>query len=362
MAIKRKTRKAPPKTGILAAPYTSFNDLNNYLRTETDRKDVAGVIRTQMRQDYSGDELRLMLNAPDYFYHFNALPATVILWRQKGLTPVNGWNFDGIMSKFYGEVRDAAEKKAEEPKPIKGMIKTPHELMKEKTERFLAEVEYIVDQYPHQPKFNMYNEMTLVSLAAVSARTVFDYYERLLDELRELVEKRTPDLVEAYDHLSVKERKAYYEFIKELVLDAKKYILAKKATRAIRTPRVKTADRQVAKLQYAKTSDEFKLTSINPMSIIGSMRLYVFNTKTRTVGEYLTQSSKGFQMKGTTLQGWDKERSRQTRLRKPEEGLNMIQTKTPTAIGKWWTTLTTKTNPCNGRINNDTILLRVFDR
>jgi hypothetical protein len=303
-----------------------------------------------------------MLNAPDYFYHFNALPATVILWKQKGLDQPTGWNFDGIMFKFYNEVEAAAYKKLDEVKPPRGMIRTPHELMKQKTSNFIAEVEYLIDLYPHQPTFNMYNEMTLVSLAAVSARVVFDYYERLMDELRELVEKKTPDLVEAYDHLTVKERKAYYEFIKELASDAKKYILAKKATRAIRTPRVKTADRQVAKLQYAKTSDEFKLTSINPMSIIGSMRLYVFNTKTRTVGEYLTQSSKGFQMKGTTLQGWDKERSRQTRLRKPEEGLSMILTKTPTAIGKWWTTLTTKTNSCNGRINNDTILLRVFDR
>ena len=359
---KRKTRKAPPKTGILAAPYTTFNDLNNYLRTETDRKDVAGVIRNQIRQDYTGDKQKLMLNAPEYFYHFNALPATVILWKQKGLDQPTGWNFDAIMFKFYAEVETAAHKKSDEPKSPRGTIRTPHELMKEKTNNFIAEVEYLIDLYPHQPSFNMYNEMTLVSLAAVSARVVFDYYERLMDELRELVEKKTPDLVEAYSHLTVKERKAYYEFIRELVSDAKKYILAKKATRAIRTPRVKTADRQVSKLQYAKTSDEFKLTSINPMSIVGSMRLYVFNTKTRTVSEYLTQSSKGFQMKGTTLQGWDKERSRQTRLRKPEEGLNMIQTKTPTAIGKWWTTLTTKTNPCNGRINNDTILLRVFDR
>lgn len=359
---KRKTRKAPPKTGIAAAPYTTFNDLNNYLRTETDRKDVAGVIRNQIRQDYTGDKQKLMLNAPEYFYHFNALPATVILWKQKGLDQPTGWNFDTIMFKFYAEVETAAWKKSDEPKSPRGTIRTPHELMKEKTNNFIAEVEYLIDLYPHQPSFNMYNEMTLVSLAAVSARVVFDYYERLMDELRELVEKKTPDLVEAYNHLTVKERKAYYEFIRELVSDAKKYILAKKATRAIRTPRVKTADRQVAKMQYAKTSDEFKLTSINPMSIVGSMRLYVFNTKTRTVSEYLTQSSKGFQMKGTTLQGWDKERSRQTRLRKPEEGLNMIQTKTPTAIGKWWTTLTTKTNSCNGRINNDTILLRVFDR
>ena len=113
------------------------------------------------------------------------------LWRQKGLdSTVTGWNFDAIMFKFYNEVEAAAYKKLDEVKPPKGMIKTPHELMKEKTERFLAEVEYIVDQYPHQPSFNMYNEMTLVSLAAVSARAVFDYYERLLDELRELVEKR----------------------------------------------------------------------------------------------------------------------------------------------------------------------------
>ena len=360
---KRKMRKAPAKTGIAAAPYTTFNDLNNYLRTETDRKDVAGVIRNQIRQDFSGDQLKLMLNAPDYFYHFNALPATVILWKQQNLPIPKGYDFDRTMQSFYEELKEGAEKKViESAKPTDRLIKTPHELMKQKTDKFFAEVEYVIDLWPNHPKFNMYNEMTLVSLSAVSARTVFDYYERILDELRELVEKKTPDLIEAYDHLSVKQRKAYYEFMRELVGDAKKYILAKKATRAIRTPRVRTADRQVAKLQYAKTSDEFKLTSINPMSIIGSVRLYVFNTKTRTVSEYLTESPKGFQMKGTTLQGWDKVKSRQTKLRKPDEGLNMVLTKTPTAIGKWWTTLTTKTNPCNGRINNDTILLRVFDR
>ncbi len=360
---KRKMRKAPAKTGIAAAPYTTFNDLNNYLRTETDRKDVAGVIRNQIRQDFSGDQLKLMLNAPDYFYHFNALPATVILWKQQNLPMPKGYDFDRTMQSFYEELKEGAEKKViESAKPTDRLIKTPHELMKQKTDKFFAEVEYVIDLWPNHPKFNMYNEMTLVSLSAVSARTVFDYYERILDELRELVEKKTPDLIEAYDHLSVKQRKAYYEFMRELVGDAKKYILAKKATRAIRTPRVRTADRQVAKLQYAKTSDEFKLTSINPMSIIGSVRLYVFNTKTRTVSEYLTESPKGFQMKGTTLQGWDKVKSRQTKLRKPDEGLNMVLTKTPTAIGKWWTTLTTKTNSCNGRINNDTILLRVFDR
>ena len=111
--------------------------------------------------------------------------------------------------------------------------------------------------------------------------------------------------------------------------------------------------------------DFFSFLEPQLLSVLGSNSkniIYVFNTKTRTVSEYLTESPKGFQMKGTTLQGWDKVKSRQTKLRKPDEGLNMVLTKTPTAIGKWWTTLTTKTNSCNGRINNDTVLLRVFDR
>jgi hypothetical protein len=40
----------------------------------------------------------------------------------------------------------------------------------------------------------------------------------------------------------------------------------------------------------------------------------------------------------------------------------MVLTKTPNQIDKEWKTLTTKTSQPNGRLNDDTILLRVLDK
>ena len=62
----------------------------------------------------------------------------------------------------------------------------------------------------------------------------------------------------------------------------------------------------------------FKITSILPITIVGAMRLYVFNVKTKELTEYVSSSPKGFEVKGTSLQNVGEE-SRKIKLRKPDE-------------------------------------------
>ena len=102
--------------------------------------------------------------------------------------------------------------------------------------------------------------------------------------------------------------------------------------------------------------------SIPPVKIIGSIRLFTFNTKYKVLTEYVTENPKGFEVKGTTLQNFDKVNSRSTKLRKPDMFLPIALTKTIKQIDKEWDKLTTKTTVPNGRINSDTILLRVMDK
>lgn len=146
-----------------------------------------------------------------------------------------------------------------------------------------------------------------------------------------------------------------------MLADLDKIKNAAKAVRKTRAPKPKSADTQITKIQYLKESNEYKLVSIKPIQIIGSMRLYVFNTKTRELFEYISESASGFAIKGTTLQNFSNQ-SRKTRLRKPEEILNIVQTKTPKQVDNVWQKLTTKTTEPNGRINSDCLLLRVLDR
>lgn len=372
----QKRKKAAPlprkaRTGLAAAPTKSFFAFKDYFRLDLDRKDIASVLKAYIRDNYKGEERKLLLSAPEYLYTSMHGPAASIQWKNLGHEWPENWNGNDSARRYINNVREAALKKLEETTDSDKVVKpsrSPMDIVKEKTSDFIAEVEEVLDLfytgvYLDVENYSVYNEMIKADLSAVSAKHVVDYYTPLKTELEELVNKKTPDLVEGYNHMSVKERKTYLKLIETIVTDAERYVLSKKATRRTSKPRVKTADKQITKLNFATESAEFKLTSINPTAIVGAFRLYTFNVKQRILTEYVSHSPKGFEVKGSTLQGIDLEVSRAIRLRKPEEQLNTFMTKTPTAINKFWSTLTTKTiDNVNGRINKDTILLRVLDK
>ena len=147
-----------------------------------------------------------------------------------------------------------------------------------------------------------------------------------------------------------------------MLLDLDRIKSAAKATRKTKVKQPKAADKQVSKVKYKSEDANFKLVSISPIQIIGKIRLYTFNTKSRMITEYITQSVGGFEISGTTIKNIDTVNSRTVRLRKPEEFLPGVLTKTVKQIDTEWKKLTTKTTIPNGRINSDTILLRALDK
>jgi hypothetical protein len=118
----------------------------------------------------------------------------------------------------------------------------------------------------------------------------------------------------------------------------------------------------VAKLQYKTEDTDFKLASIPPIQIIGKMRLYTFNVKSRMLTEYVTQAAAGFEVSGTSIKNFDQVSSRTIKLRRPDDFIPIVLNKTPKQIDKEWSTLTTKQSVPNGRLNKDTILLRAVDK
>ena len=371
----RRKKAAPlprkPRTGIAAAPTKSFHAFQDYFRLDLDRKDIAIVLKTYIRDNFSGEERKLLLAAPEYMYTSHYGPAAGIQWKNLGMKWPDKYDGDKAARMYIESVREAALRKLEEQsdsnvatKPVR----SPMDIVKERTSDFIAEVEGVLDDfhtgvYQDIEEYSVYNEMIKADLNSFSAKHVMDYYIPLKQELEELVNDKTEDLVEGYSHMSVPQRKRYLKLVQSIVDDAERYVLSKKAKRAPSKPKVKTADKQVTKLNYAKESTEHKLTSINPTSIVGATRVYTFHVKERIITEYVTQSAKGFEVRGSTIYGIDPERSRAIRLRKPEEQLSTFLTKTPAAINKFWDTLTTKTiTGVNGRINKDTILLRALDK
>ena len=111
-------------------------------------------------------------------------------------------------------------------------------------------------------------------------------------------------------------------------------------------------------MKYQKEDRDLKVVSINPATIIGAGRLLVLNTKTRTLTEYVTDRRDGFEIKGTTLQGFDFDKGRIKTLRKPQEFIPIALKKTVRQFDKLFEALTTKETKPTGRINADCILLR----
>jgi hypothetical protein len=170
--------------------------------------------------------------------------------------------------------------------------------------------------------------------------------------------KKCEQAVEGYSHLKRSEIKRRLDEVTAALSDIEKARASEKAKRTVRKAKPKAADKQVQRLQYKTEDVDLKVASVNPTTIIGASRLIVLNTKYKTITEYISNSTKGFEVKGTTLQNWDSEESRMKKLRKPDEFIPIAQ-KTQRQFNKAFGELTTKQATPNGRINSDCVLLKV---
>jgi hypothetical protein len=85
----------------------------------------------------------------------------------------------------------------------------------------------------------------------------------------------------------------------------------------------------------------------------------VYNTKYRTLGVYVCNNSHGFAVKGCTILNYDASESLCKKLRKPEDVLPKVLEAGKVALRKILPTVRSKEKKLTGRINGDTILLKV---
>tara|TARA_Y100000389_G_scaffold169851_1_gene176474 strand:+ start:13382 stop:14515 length:1134 start_codon:yes stop_codon:yes gene_type:complete len=365
----KKTFSRKARTGFAAAPTDSFRNFNDYIRVDVDKKDVIAKIKGYLKITLSKSDAALANQAPDWAFSGLPLLASTIAWKEMDNEFPSWWDAEKVLSKHVRELVQRGKRKLAEAENKDESVDIPRksiqEIVQERTSEFIGGIDVVIDNWDtmiDDKSFSIYDELKKIDAPYNMAKTVYEYYTPQLKEMQELINNKSEDLVEAYSHMSVRDRKQFAKFLEQIVSDADKFMTAKKATRKARKPKVKTADKQVEKVKYLKDSNEFKIASINPSSVIGAMRVYVFNVKYKALTELVCQQRGGFTVKGTTLQGIDVEQSRSTKLRKPELFLPIVLSKTPKQIDKEWGNLTTKTNDGNGRLNSDTIILRAINK
>lgn len=210
--------------------------------------------------------------------------------------------------------------------------------------------------------FDMYEWLQQNKTKHVHAKGIADYYEKVvLAELKEAQSGACEQLTEGYSFLSKKELNSFVSFVEKLIEDANKWQgIAKQISQNNRVPRAKKpkpALKQVEKLQYMKEHGNLK--SVPPTQIVGATQLWIYNTKYKSLGVYICTNAHGFSVKGCTILNYDVNESISKTLRKPEDVIPSVLESGKVALRKILPSLRTKEKKLTGRINKDTILLRV---
>lgn len=231
----------------------------------------------------------------------------------------------------------------------------------EKTKTYIAEIEGAIDDCLFVKDFTLlepYEFMQTLGIKAVHANTIIKFFQKRLDELS--LTQKDKELAEGYSNFSKKELKEYTKLLDKIINDAKKLAHNAKVTRAPRKKKAKPVDKIVSKIQYKKEDNEYKIASINPVDIVGCSQLWLFNTKTRKLGVYNSKDADGLNVKGTTIINFDENASVHKTLRKPEITLPEVIKSGKVALKKLLPNINAVEQALTGRINGDTILLRVI--
>jgi len=258
---------------------------------------------------------------------------------------------------------EAAEKEA-----AKKAVYTPsiQERVREAAYRMTEELEDAIEGFQTDPEnfdpkaFKVLNLLKGKEVKAAHARIIKEFYARNLAELEELASgKADEQLREGYSHRSRKQIKNLIAFYQEIKSACDMLAQEAKVNRAPRARKAQPKEKIVAKMKYMKSNEPLKLVSINPTDIIGAKELWVFNTKTRKLGKYIANEYMDLGVKGTTITGFNETTSIQKTVRKPEEKLKEFKSAGKVQLRKFLDEINATDTKMNGRINEDTVLLKV---
>lgn len=200
---------------------------------------------------------------------------------------------------------------------------------------------------------SMYDFLIRTSASTQVANQLKSMYKPQYDEIF----CDDPQVKEAFG----KHLKSYQKFWTSVIDDLDRYLNNKKVVkiRKPKTIKIKPASKMVERLNYQKDFAPLKLVSVDPQQLIGAQSVWTYNTKSRVLSVFYAENTTGINVKGSTLIGWNVDSSTGKRLRKPEQTLTELLSAGKVVIRKILPALSTTEIKPTGRINNDTIILKV---
>ena len=369
---KKKVMRARARTGLAGVPIDKgFDAVKDYFHLQVDKKDCISQVKAWVKKNFP-EPAKYILANPEYHFSMTHHAATAF-WYNNDLYKNNdadGNKAKDFLNNLFDKMIPLIDKGKviyEEKQKVKDnvvSISPAVKLMRKINNTIMQELLELEDEWidGKDATINLYNRFKYHGLSNTAISHVKPMIEGWLLDYEDAYYKRCDQAVEGYSHLKKSTLNHRIKTCKAMLEDLERIRSATKASRNVKVKRPKSVDKQVARVQYKKEDNDFKIVSINPIQIPTKTRLYAFNTKNKMVTEYITESVNGFEISGSTIKNFSKGLSRTICLRKPLDFLPVVLQKTPKQINDAWQTLKTKTKIPNGRINKDTVLLRVLEK
>lgn len=236
---------------------------------------------------------------------------------------------------------------------------------------------FITDKKKFDPKgFDFTNHFAKMKITQAHARKIKTYYDPEYKEAQLIQKLPTPgeinrekdplksdmllQLREGYSHLTKKDANTYLEALETLHGACNLVIDAAKATRKPRKKAPPSKEKMIAKLKYLERDDKLQIVSVNPLELIDSKEVWVYNIKTRKLGKYVADEHSTIRVKGTTLLHYNEKDSVQKTLRKPADTIKEFKKASKVKLRKFLEEIKTTDIKLNGRLNTDTVILKVY--
>jgi len=225
----------------------------------------------------------------------------------------------------------------------------------ERSSEYIGELEGILDQ----------DVLTFSLLDDLKAKSIPQPY---VPHITKWVKVRMKEFLAVYDSKELQDAyrwsktkaKVKLKLMSSFLEDLEKYSSFRKANRKPKAKKARPPAAQVKALKYKTKDEEINIQSISPLEIVGASQVWFYNTKTKKLALYKTESLTGIQVKGTTLQNYQPELSSMKTLRKPEQSIQALLKAGKVQLRKFMDELSTKPSQVNGRINTDMLILRAI--
>jgi hypothetical protein len=353
--------------------YRHFRHSMDYYRLEVHSRDLKPkVINWMSINGYTKEQIKAFKDTKDF--RCNSTMGSIAANLLRGMPAIRADFNEGRdtsqwlgsqISKIIDEGKNDYE--PEDPVEDKGTstVISIQDRVREATYPMTEEIEDALESFSTDPEsfdpkmFKVLNLLKGKQAKAAHARIIKDFYKRDYEEYLELQDGNCEQLKEAYRHLSKAQIKKIASFYHEIISACDMLMQEAKINRKPRAKRPTDKSKVVSKLKYTKTHEPLKLVSINPEDIIGAKELWIYNVKTRKLGKYLAAEYQELSVKGTSITGFDANTSVQKTLRKPEDQLKEFKAAGKVALRKFLEDIKAVDIKLNGRINEDTVLLKI---